>query len=196
MAEHTTRALSEVLDHLEKSIQGEKVRIASLVDELGHHSFASLMLMFALVSASPASSIPGITAMVAAVEFVLILQMLLGRTCLWLPTFISRKTLSARKLCTGVNWLRKPVHFVERFLKPRLVVFIKPPWLYLSLVLILAVTLFMPFMEAIPTSGSIASAAIACFAAGLLTRDGLLAMVSIGFLAAVPVMIWSVGFSG
>lgn len=196
MAENTTRALSEVLDHLERSVQGKQVSIESLVEELGAHSFASLMLMFALISTSPASSIPGVTAIVAAIEFILVGQMVLGRDCLWLPGFISRRNLSTKKLCKGINWLRKPVHFVERFLKPRLVFFVKPPWLYLPLAVILAVTPFMPFMEVIPTSGSIASAAIACFAAGLLTKDGLLAMTSMVFLAAVPVVIWYVGFGG
>lgn len=196
MAEHTMRALSEVLNHLEHSVQGQKVTIGSLVDELGAHSFASLMLMFALISTSPASSIPGVTAIVAFIEFILVAQIMLGRDCLWLPGFISRKALSTHKLCKGINWLRKPVHFVERFLKPRWVFFVKPPWLYLPLAVILAVTPFMPFMEVIPTSGSIASAAIACFAAGLLTRDGLLAMVSILFLASVPFVIGYVGFSG
>lgn len=196
MAEHMTRALSEVLNHLEHSVQGQKVTIGSLVDELGAHSFASLMFMFALISTSPASSIPGVTAIVAFIEFILVAQIMLGRDCLWLPGFISREALSTHKLCKGINWLRKPVHFVERFLKPRWIFFVKPPWLYLPLAVILAVTPFMPFMEVIPTSGSIASAAIACFAAGLLTRDGLLAMVSILFLASVPFVIGYVGFSG
>lgn len=196
MAENTTRALSEVLDHLERSVQGKRVMVGALVDELGPHSFASLMLMFALISTSPASTIPGVTTIVAAIEFILVIQMILGRDYLWLPSFISRRYLSTNKLYKGISWLRKPVHFVERFLKPRLVFFIKPPWMYLPLTLILAVTLVMPFMEVIPASGSIASAAIACFAAGLLTRDGLLAMIAMVFLAAVPFVIWYVGFSG
>lgn len=196
MAENSTRALSEVLSHLENSVQGKKVTIGSLVDELGPHSFASLMLMFALISTSPASSIPGVTTIVAAIEFILVIQMLVGRDCLWLPAFIAHKGLSSEKLCKGIAWLRKPLHFVERFLKPRLVFFVKPPWMYLPLVLILGVTLFMPFMEVIPMSGSIASAAIAFFAAGLLTKDGVLAMASMVLLAVVPIVIWQLGFSG
>ena len=41
-----------------------------------------------------------------------------------------------------------------------------------SFLLILGLALVMPVMEVIPTSGSLASAVIALFAAGLLTRDG------------------------
>ena len=52
------------------------------------------------------------------------------------------------------------------------------PWLFLPLFLTLALTLVMPLFEAVPTSGSIASALIALFAAGLLTRDGGLVVIS------------------
>lgn len=45
----------------------------------------------------------------------------------------------------------------------------------------LCLTLFMPVMEIVPTSGSIASAVIAVFAAGLLTRDG-----GLGFAVPYP----------
>jgi hypothetical protein len=66
----------------------------------------------------------------------------------------------------------------------------------LPLFLILGLTLFMPLMEAIPTSGSIASAVIALFAAGLLARDGAAVIASLILLAAVPVAVWYFGFSG
>lgn len=85
--------------------------------------------------------------------------------------------------------------FVERFLKALLTFLFHRPWLWLPLILILGLTIFMPFMEIIPTSGSIASAVIAVFAAGLRTRDGALAMASLVLLSALPVAIWQFGFS-
>ena len=94
----------------------------------------------------------------------------------------------------GIGCLRTPVRFVERLLRPRLGFLYHQPWLYLPLVLILALTLFMPFTEVIPTSGSIASAVIALFAAGLLTRDGVLALAATALLLALPVLVWQLGF--
>lgn len=196
MKEERTRALSEVLDQLESSAQGESIRIEEVIEKLGHKSFAALMLVFSLISTSPASAIPGITTVVAAITFILVVQMIAGRECLWLPQFITRRHMSTAKLCKGISWLRRPVHFVERFLKARLTFLLHRPWLWLPLVLILMLTLFMPFMEVIPTSGSIASAVIALFAAGLLTRDGALAVLSFVLLLAVPVAVWYFGFSG
>ena len=194
MAEQQEHALSDVLGRLEESLQGDSVTVQDIVQKLGHKSFAALMLIFSLISTSPASAIPGITAIVGVVVFILVAQMILGRKCVWLPQFITRRRLSTQKLCKGIGWLRKPVRSVERLLKARFTFLLHRPWLYLPLVLILALSLFMPFMEVVPTSGSIASAVIALFAAGLLMRDGALVMLSFVVLATLPVAVWYFGF--
>ncbi|TFL16843.1 exopolysaccharide biosynthesis protein [Jannaschia formosa] len=191
-----TRALSDVLDRLEHSIHDQSVTVEEVVEELGHRSFGSLMLIFSLISTSPASAIPGLTAVTAGITFLMVVQMILGRDSIWLPRFIARRKMSTAKLCKGVGWLRKPVEFIERFLKRRLTFLFHRPWLWLPLVLILCLTLFMPFMEIVPTSGSIASAVIALFAAGLLTRDGVLVVLSLALLLAIPFAVWQFGFAG
>lgn len=196
MAEQRPKALSDVLDQLESSAHDDSVTVQEVVEKLGHKSFAALMLIFSLISTSPASAIPGITATVAVIVFILVVQMILGRECVWLPQFITRRRMSTQKLCKGIGWLRKPVQFVERFLKARLTFLLHRPWLYLPLVLILGLTLFMPFMEVVPTSGSIASAVIALFAAGLLMRDGGLVLLSFVVLAALPAVAWYFGLGG
>ncbi|MBL3705778.1 exopolysaccharide biosynthesis protein [Sulfitobacter sp. BDSS02] len=190
MNHDTTHALSGILDELERSISGEEISVEDVVNTLGHSSFAGLMLAFSLVSTSPASAIPGITAAVAVLVFILVAQMMVGRKSLWLPGFVTRRRLSTEKLCKGIRWLRPPVRFVERFLKPRLTWLFHRPWMWLPLTLVMALTLFMPFMEIVPTSGSIASAVIALFAASLLTRDGVLAIISLGLLSTLPVAIF------
>lgn len=196
MADDSQRALSDVLDQLESTTHGDSVTVEDVIEKLGHKSFAALMLIFSLISTSPASAIPGITATVAVIVFILVVQMIFGRKCLWLPGFIRHRRMSSDKLRKGIRWIRKPVHFVERFLKERLTFLLHRPWLLLPLVLVLALTLFMPFMEVIPTSGSIASAVIALFAAGLLTRDGGLVVVSFVVLLALPLAVWHFGLGG
>ncbi|MGP3699715.1 exopolysaccharide biosynthesis protein [Rhodobacter sp. NSM] len=193
MAERT-RALSDVLDELEGAIHDKDIAVQEIVERLGDRSFASLMLVFSLISTSPASAIPGITATVAIIVFILAVQMIFGRRSVWLPGILTRQRVSSSMLCKGISWLRRPLHFIERFLGARLTFLVHRPWLFLPLGCILLLTLVMPFMEVIPTSGSIASAAIALFAAGLLTRDGALILVSLIPLSAVPFMIWQVGF--
>jgi hypothetical protein len=194
MADERTRALSEVLEQLESAAHDESIPVREVVEHLGHKSFASLMLVFSLISTSPASAIPGITATVGVIVFLLALQMIVGRKCVWLPDFVARRHMSVSKLCKGIHWLRKPVRFLERFLRPRLTFLLHRPWIFVPLGLILALTLVMPVLEAIPTSGSIASAVIAIFAAGLLTHDGALVAASLILLLAVPAAVWHFGF--
>lgn len=191
-----THGLSEVLDQLETAVHGDKIAVSEIVETLGRHAFASLMLVFSLISLSPASGIPGVTTIVAGIVFILVVQMVAGRDHLWLPNLITERRLSTAKLCKGVNWLRRPVRAVEKLSKPRLGVLLHRPWIYLPLVLILGLTLFMPVMEVIPTSGSIASGVIALFAAGLLTRDGVFVLISLALLLAMPVAVWQFAFAG
>lgn len=91
-------ALSDVLDQLEKSAQDESVAVENAVEQLGRKSFASLMLIFSLISFSPASAIPGITTIVAAIVFILVAQMIIGRDSVWLRGFIAHRRMSTEKL--------------------------------------------------------------------------------------------------
>jgi hypothetical protein len=192
---NNSHALSDVLDQLESSIEGDSVSVDQILEALGERSFASLLLIFPLISASPASTVPGVTAIVAVIVFILVAQMIFGRKSVWLPAFIRRREISSAALRKGTGWLRKPVAFVERYLKTRLTFLVHRPWLYLPLGLVLLLTLFMPFMELVPTSGTIASTIIALFAAGLLTRDGGVVLFSLLLLSALPVLFWHVSSS-
>jgi hypothetical protein len=196
MPHERTRALSGVLNQLESAAIGDSIQVGEVVEHLGRKSFASLMLIFALISTSPASAIPGITATVAFLVFILTIQMILDRDCVWLPGFIAKRRMATDKVCKGIGWLRKPLQFIECFLRPRFTFLLHRPWILLPLILILALTLAMPLLEAIPTSGSIASAVIALFAAGLLTRDGALVLVSFALMLILPLTIWQFGFTG
>lgn len=181
-------AISDVLDRLEESLHEGEVTVGEVMSHLGQHSFAALILLPSLISASPASAVPGVTSVVALIVVVLVVQMLVGRRCAWLPSFLARRKIAANKLEQGVRWLRKPVGVVERFVRPRLTAVFHRPLLLLPLLAILAVACVMPFLEVIPLSGSIASVAIALFATGLLTRDGLLVLAGLGFVAAVAAL--------
>lgn len=189
---HGTRALSDVLDKLDLSLDGDEVTIDHIVSTMGRASFASLMLIFSLISTSPASAIPGVTATVAIIVLIIVIQMMIGRKSMWLPDILARRRLSTRKLAKGIAWLRHPVEAVERVLKPRLTFLFHRPWIWLPMSLIAGLTLFMPVMELVPMSGSIASAVIALFAASLLTRDGVLAFLAFGVMLLVPATIFLV----
>jgi len=194
MNETDDHGLTRVLDQLDELVDQETVSIQQIVEKLGASSFASIMLIFTLISASPASAIPGVTAVVGIIVAILVVQMMVGKQSVWLPDILLRRQLSGDKLRKGISWLRKPVGWVERVLRKRLSILLHRPFLLVPLVLVLGLALFMPFMEIVPTSGTIASTVIALFAAGLLTRDGVLVLLSLALLLAVPLVVWHFGF--
>ena len=61
--------LSGVLDEMEHLSGGadRQITVEEIIDCLGKHSFASTILAFSLISTSPASGIPGITAFIGLV---------------------------------------------------------------------------------------------------------------------------------
>lgn len=178
--------LSAVLDRLDKAGEAETVSIGSVVEATGARSFASLMLVFALIAVSPASVVPGVTTIVAAMEFLLVVQMIAGRSHVWLPDVVSDREIEGERLRSAVSGLRKPISAVDHVLRPRLSFLTERPCLYVWLFLILALTLVMPFMELVPGTGTVASGFIALVAAAVLTRDGallILAAICLGALA-------------
>lgn len=191
MIHRPTYALSNTLNRLESAVDGDQIAISAVVERLGRNSFATLMLVFSLVSTSPASAIPGVTTMVGSIVFLLVAQMLAGRESVWLPGFIMQREMSSVNLCKGIRWLRKPVHVVERFLSTRLEFMFHRPLRWVSLVPILCLALLMPFMEIIPMSGSIASAIIAFYAAGLLMRDGVVVLLALVLLLGSAGAFWA-----
>ena len=190
MTQPHDQAISDVLDRLEEAARDDEVSVQEIMDHLGRKSFAALILVASLISASPASAIPGLTATVGVIVLIMVAQMLVGRDHAWLPDFIARRRVPSARVRQAVGWLRRPVGSVERFLRPRLGFLVHRPVLYLPLLAIMSIALVMPFLEIIPTSGSIASVAIALFAAGLLTRDGLLVLLALVVVAGVPALIW------
>ncbi len=195
MPEERSRALSEVLERMERSVNGQSITVQDMMDELGRKSFAAMIMIFALLAASPASAVPGLTATVGLSVAVMVVQMLAGRDHIWLPGFLATRRIPSQRVCQAIGWLRRPVHAVERVLRPRMTFLIKRPWLYLPLSIMLCIALFMPVMEVVPTSGSIASSVVALFAAGMLMRDGALVFAATLLSAAVPGAVWWFGFA-
>jgi len=185
-------ALSDVLDTFEATLEGDHVRVAEIVDGFGGRSFPAFMLLPALIVASPASGIPGVTGMGGMIVAMAAVQMFLARESLWLPGFITRRQIPVRHLERALRWLRPMVRVVERHTRQRLTVLTRPPLVLVPQLIILLIVLCMPVMELMPLSGSIAGGAISIFAVGLLLRDGLLLLllVALAVALAIPWFIW------
>lgn len=184
------RPLSEVLDALATAADEDSVSVEVLVETLGRRSFPTLVLAPSLIAVSPASGIPGLSSTIGLVVATITAQMLLGRTSAWLPGFITRRRITTVRLHRALNWLRRPVGFLERLARPRLVVLVSQPLVILPLMTMLAISLAMPLLELVPMSATIAGAILTIFAVGLLVRDGVLILLALAMSAIAPLSVW------
>lgn len=171
-----TEEISKVLDDLDEAGDDENVSLGQIVDQMGDRSFAPMLLVPAIIMVSPISSIPGTPTISALIIGLTVAQMLYGRDSLWLPDFLLKRKVSSDRMHKAVNFLRKPVGYVEPVMKERLTFLADRPGNYLALFTCLCITLTMPLMEFVPMLASVAALAISLFAAGILVRDGLVLM--------------------
>jgi hypothetical protein len=80
--------LSGVLDEIEERAHehdGEPFTLNDIVEAVGRRSYGPLLLVIGLFAISPATIMPGMTWLAAALTFIVAGQMLLGMKRPWLP---------------------------------------------------------------------------------------------------------------
>src|SRR5688500_18241055 len=84
--------LSDVFDELNNSVnrdsETEHVRFGGLLSAVGRRSYGPLLLIIGLFAISPATILPGMTTVAAAITLLVAGQMALGLKRPWLPKFV------------------------------------------------------------------------------------------------------------
>ena len=180
MTDETKPSLGGVLDKVAEAGDDDSVSVGQILDQFGDRSLAPVLLVPALLTASPLSGIPGVPTVTGLIVALIVVQMLMGRNTLWVPQVLARQGVSKSKMEKAVSFLRKPVGWLDKLMKPRLTWLASRPWSYLALVICLIIAVTTPVMEFLPFAISIAAVAIGFFAAGILMRDGV--MILIGYV--------------
>ena len=97
--------LLEVLDKLETAGDDERVTVGQILDEIGERSLAAILLVPALITASPISGIPGVPTLTGIAVGLIVVQMLMGRHTLWVPQVFARQGVSRSKMGKAVQFL-------------------------------------------------------------------------------------------
>jgi hypothetical protein len=100
--------LTEILGKLADAGEGERVTIAQILDEFGDRSLAPVLLVPAMLTASPISGIPGVPTVTGIIVALIVVQMMMGRDTLWVPQFIARRGVSRSKLDKAVGFCASP----------------------------------------------------------------------------------------
>jgi hypothetical protein len=180
--------LTDLLDTMVEGSSGEKVTLGELLDAVESRSFGPLLLVPALVAASPIGAVPGMAIVTGSIIILLAVQLLAGRNHPWIPNRFrdfefdrERLTSTRKKLGPWLKWAERPI-------QTRLTVLVEPPFEQAIAVICIGLALLFYPLALVPFGVFLPSTAIAFFALGLSARDGLLTLFALGFTAAT---VWA-----
>ena len=185
--------LGRLIDRIRPRDGEVRIVVQDLLTRLGERSFAPVILLPALILVSPLSGIPGAPTLGMLLIVTVTVQALFGRQHPWLPGVVMRRSVSARRLSRALDWLSRPVGFIDRHSRNRWRVLTVAPLDRLPLLAILATALPWPLLEPLPMVTTLGATAVSLFAIGLLLRDGVYVVGGFAFLTllgATGVAIW------
>lgn len=188
------RGFSDVLRELANGDQ-ERVSVGSILHAFGDRAFGALLLVFALPNALPMP--PGTSAVLGAPIVFIAFQLMIGRPVLWLPRFITERSMRREDFGTLAGKIEPWVRKLERLLKPRaqLLTTSFADRLTGGACFALSIVLALP----IPLGNMPPAIAITAFALGMIESDGV--AIGVGWLGtfvsfAILAGFWAVIATG
>jgi len=174
--------VADLIARARESVEDGKTSLGTLVDNLGRLSHSALLLVPALVVATPLSGVPGVSGTGGIIIALVAAQALIGRRKLWFPQWLRRKKIDSDKLDNALAKLEKPAAWIDRQTQRRASFIFRGPGLGMLHVVCMLCGAAMPLLELVPMTSSILAVAVVFFAVAIVARDGLLALVGFGFI--------------
>lgn len=165
-------AVLEDIAHLHA--EGESITVGEFIRTLSDRAFGLAILLFAIPNMPPIG-IPGISSICAVPIALFALQYACGRSTLWLPGWLARRSLPQRGIALGIRKVLPAFRWLERWLKPnRPAVFGRAGDVVTALLMsYLAFIMFLP----IPGGNFMAAISIGIMALAILEHDGRLLII-------------------
>jgi hypothetical protein len=183
--------LEDMLGRMDQAADGkDQVSVGNVIEHVGRRSFGPLLLLPGLVTLAPiVGDIPGVPVLMGSIVVLTSAQLLFHRKHFWLPGWLLKRSVEAKKFRKAVGWLSKPARFIDRLLRPRLHLLVEGAGVYAIAVVSLAIALMTPAMELVPFSANGAGLVLTAFGLALIARDGLVALLALIVAAATAGVI-------
>ncbi|MHB1327103.1 MAG: exopolysaccharide biosynthesis protein [Gemmatimonadales bacterium] len=171
--------LEELLDQIDEAREDEeRVSLEMIMDTVGRRSLGPPLLVAGLIVTAPViGDIPGVPTTTGIFVGLIAAQIVWGRSELWLPKWMLRRSVTSSKLDKPLRWLRKPAKWVDRVLRPRLSTLTEGVASRVIAFACLLIAAIMPAMEIVPFSANLAGIILIAFGLALIAGDGLLALI-------------------
>jgi len=115
-------------DELEDWLRGDAPKtVGALSEEFGERSFAVTILLLMFLPALPLPT-GGLSHVFELIAIIIALQMVLGRSTLWLPKRFAQRELGASMTGKAVPFISRRIRWFERFSHPRLAGLFNQRW--------------------------------------------------------------------
>lgn len=177
--------VEDILDRIGKRAADEKrVSVGDIVSELGQRSQGPFLLVPALIGLTPIGAIPFAPTFLAAIIAVFSLQIIIGRTELWLPDVLADREIEGDKVCSGVKRIGGVAEWMDRWFGGRFESLISGVAVRIAAGMCLVLSLGMPMFELVPFAAFAPMTAIAAFGLAILVSDGLLMVAALAITIA------------
>jgi len=181
---HTlTDVLDDIVEKADNDDTPESLTLREILDSVGRRSYGPLLLVIGLFAISPATIVPGMTWLAAALTLVVAGQMALGLKRIWLPKSALDASIKREHVHAGVDKMRGVAKGIDRLLKPRLRFLSGPPFVNLIALLCLGAALVTFPLGLIPFAPLAPGVAVVAFGLGMTARDGLWLLIGSAFVA-------------
>ncbi|MBI1251169.1 MAG: hypothetical protein GC189_06840 [Alphaproteobacteria bacterium] len=191
--------LTGVLDEIENRAHAEAqgdgaLSVADLFDAVGRRSFGPVLLAIGVFAISPATAVPGLTWVSAALSFVVCAHIAVGAQRLWLPRKFLDVAIPEQPLVTFIDKLRPSARSIDKVLKPRLTFLTNTPFVNLvglTGMLAALVTFPLGFVPFAPLLPGIATVLIGL---GMTARDGVVILLGAAMLPFAGYTLYTLFF--
>jgi hypothetical protein len=185
------QTLCNVLDEITAKVEGdatpETLTLSEVLDAFGRRSYGPLLLVIGLFAISPATIVPGLTWLAAALTLIVAGQMALGLKRVWLPRSALQAELPRDAVLGGIAKSRGFAKRIDGLLRPRLTFLSGPPFVNVVALLCIAAALITFPLGLIPFAPLAPGIAVVFFGLGMVARDGLWLLLGTAFLSGA---IW------
>lgn len=165
--------LDEIVAKCDDDETPDSLTLGEILESVGRRSYGPLLLVIGLFAISPATIVPGMTWLTAALTLVVAGQMALGMPRIWLPKKALEAQLPRDAVKSGIEKNRGPAKAIDQLLKPRLTFLSKPPFVNFIALMVIAAALITFPLGLIPFAPLAPGLAVVFFGLGMVAHDGL-----------------------
>tara|TARA_B100000678_G_scaffold288313_1_gene296533 strand:+ start:11827 stop:12429 length:603 start_codon:yes stop_codon:yes gene_type:complete len=181
--------LEHVMEKAADEAEGKEVSVGDMMELYGTRSFGPIFVILGLlVVVPPIGAIPGLPAVVGLVILLFSVQMLFGKSHIWLPGFIRDLSIDGDKVKKAEDKAEPTLKSIDKLITERLSFLTSGPAEYVAAVLVSFMALVLIPLELVPFAVAAPGAAITMVGVALLAKDGALMLIAYT-LSAVAIAV-------